>query len=279
MVGLNPLHLCAWHLIHIIIYRTNLQTKRKVVSEPEWVPGIIATIHRRTRLPFQIISTIFLYGSLIRTTTLAYAILGSVLWYLISSLKTLTSIKNTIRLDTIVCCFSFLWYCLCLNVWKQSQQSTGIEVVSYVFSLSSVMVGAILLMDILMDLTEFDRVASLNALTRVAHYYTLIFQIRVNYIAYLVLALQPMSAVYGYLYFSLHFAVVSFGMVLIIFVCLAKVWNLLIVKTLQYSKVLVPTPGTQKPIPDSKDYLLFYRIISLLHCFMFITMMIPAIII
>ena len=141
------------------------------------------------------------------------------------------------------------------------------------------MVGGILLMDTCMDITEFDRAASLNALTRVAHYYALIFQIRVNYIAYLVLALQPMSAVYGYLYFSLHFAVVSFGMILIISVCLAKVWNLLVVETLQYSKVLVPTPGTQKPVPDSKDYFLFYRIISLLHCFMLITMMIPAIII
>ena len=63
MVGVNPLHLCAWHLIHVIIYRTNLQTKQNVASEPEWVPDIIATIHRRTKLPFQIISTMFVYRS------------------------------------------------------------------------------------------------------------------------------------------------------------------------------------------------------------------------
>lgn len=278
MVGLNPLHLCAWHLIRIILYRINLQTEEKAASEPEWVPHIIVTIHRRTKLPFQIISMIFVCSSLIQTTTLVYTILGSLFCYFIFSFKTFASIKNIIRVDIAVCCFSIVWYCLSVNVWKQSQQLTESDIITYVFSLSSVMIGAILVMDISMDLTELDRVASLNGLTRVAQYYTLIFQIRFNSIACLVLAIQITSSIYGYLFYSFHFVVMSFGMLLILWVVLATIWNLLIVKTLQYSKLLVPIPATQKKIPDTKDYLLFYRILLLFHCFMFTTTVIPAII-
>ena len=57
------------------------------------------------------------------------------------------------------------------------------NVVPYVFSLCNAMIGAIPVMDIFMGLTEFDRAASFNPLTRMTHYCTLIFQVRVNYIA------------------------------------------------------------------------------------------------
>jgi hypothetical protein len=58
MIGSNPLYLCPWHLIRLIIYRTHMQSKNKMTSEPEWVPEIIATIHRRIKLPFQLVSVV-----------------------------------------------------------------------------------------------------------------------------------------------------------------------------------------------------------------------------
>jgi hypothetical protein len=96
-----------------------------------------------------------------------------------------------------------------------------------------------------MEFYVFNRVLLADDLVRVSRPFTLLFQIRVNYVAYVLLVFQPLIAIYGYFFISLPFVVMSFG-------------NGLVVKVFQYFTLQMPTPGTQKRIPDTFDYVLFY---------------------
>jgi hypothetical protein len=180
--------------------------------------------------------------------------------------------KSTVQLDTVICCCSFLLYCFYARDWNPSPQPMMNTIEFQVLSFFSVMLSGIILMDLSMDLFPFSCVALADDLVRVSRYYTFLFQIRVNYVVYMLLVLQPVSAIYGYFFISLPFAVMSFGMVLIVCLVLAIVWNVLVVNIFHYSKVQVLITGSQQRIPDPIDYLLFYRVLTLIHCIMFIAL-------
>jgi hypothetical protein len=203
------------------------------------------------------------------TTSLSYAIIGSLTWWLILS----TINKITDHVDTAICCCSFLLYWWCTHDWNRN--TIEFEVLSF----SSVMLSGSILLNLCMDLGVFSRELLVDDLVRVSRYYTLLYQIRVNYIVYVLLIFQPLSAIYGYLFISLPFIVMSFGIVLMIFITPIIVWNVLVVKVFQYSTLEMPTPGTRRRIPDTFDYVLFYRFDTLIHYAMFIALIITITII
>jgi hypothetical protein len=272
MITLNPLHLCAWHLIRLILYRTHLQPRHKVAFEPEWVPEICSTIHRRIKFPFQLVSVLLAFSCLMAITSFSYAIFWSVTWWFMLSFVTLTTTKNTGQFDIVICCCSLMLYWLRAYDWNRSRQPIASTIECQVLSFSSVMLCGIMLMDLSMDLFPFSRVPLADSLVRVSRYYTLLFQIRINYVAYILLILQPLTAIYGYFFMSLPFVAMSFTMILIVCLGLATVWNVLIVNIFHYSKVEMITPGTQQRLPDTFDYLLCYQFLTLIHCAMFIAL-------
>lgn len=272
MIGLNPLYLCAWHLIRLIIYRTYLQPKNKTKFEPEWVPEITDAIDRRIRLPFELVSVVLVYGCLVTTTSLSHAIIGSFAWWFTLSFIIPTINKITGHVDTAICSCSLLLYWWYAQDWNRNRQAVANTIEFQVLTFSSVMLGGIILMNLCMELCVFNRVLLTDDLVRVFRYYTLMFQIRINYATYVLLVFQPLSAIYGYFFISLPFVGMSFGIVLMIHLISIMVWNILVVNFFQYSKLQMPRPGTQRRIPDTFDYLLFYRLLALIHCAMFISL-------
>jgi hypothetical protein len=206
------------------------------------------------------------------TTSLSFAIFGGVVWWLIFSIVVPTTSKINIQLDTTICCCSLLLHWWYKQDWNRRNQPMTNTVALQVLSISSIMFGEALLMDLCMDLFAFGRLLLTDDLVRVSRHYTLVFQVRVNYAIYMLLVLQPLSAIYCYFFISSPFIVLSFGIVTIMCLVLGILWNVLVVKLCHYSKVQIILPGTQQPLPASFDYALSYHILTLIHCAMFIAM-------
>lgn len=278
MLRFRLLRLCAWHLSRWCLFRTLLKPNNKQIVEPEWTTEIITSINHRFNIPFQLISMIFMLTYLVEFIPCTLAIMGSLLWWLIIYMMTPGIHKANTSLDKVICLFSFI-----LHYWNQHESylqghsfvdSTLIQVLC----ISSIMISGVLLMDLCMDLFGFYPHTVNNELTRTYHYYTMIFQVRINPNVYLLLCMQPLSALYCFVFMSLPIIVLSFSIIFTISFITGLIWNILAVDFYQYSTLKVITPGTKQPIPSTLDYLLFYRCLTVFHGFIFVALITTAII-
>lgn len=270
MVWISPLHIFAWHAFRLSMYITLRQSKTKVASEPKWTPEIIEILHRRMRWPFSISTAILTYYCLVRVISFETSICVGVVWWILCSVIVPTGNGLSVLFDIIVCCCSLFLHWQFNNIWSYSNYFTINSFVLQLLSLSTIVLCQVFIMNLCMDLFPFGRLPSNDDLVRVSRYFTLIFQIRINHAVYVLLLLQPFSALYCF--FAIHTSVIVLSFTIVIFTSfsLGSLWNILMVNLFRYSKVEMLLAGTQRPIPASFDYALSYRILCFIHCSMFV---------
>ncbi|CAF1237098.1 unnamed protein product [Rotaria magnacalcarata] len=277
MIRISLLHLCAWHLVRWCLYRNFQKSENILISEPEWTTEIISTIYRRMTIPFQLVSTMLLGNCLMKVTTLPFTIIGSIAWWLLLYLNTPTIYNAKSSLDKVICFSSLVLHCSDKQVMNSENPSMMNNVFIHTLSISTIMLSGVILMDLSMDLLEFRTRAVANALVRISRYYTLIFQVRTNYIIYLIFFLQPLSAVYCFTFISSTIIVLSFGTIFAVFFVMILTWNIVVVGFCQYSKLEIPLPGTHRSIPIDFEYVLFYYGATVFHCILFIALIVTEI--